>query len=127
MSDRKLVMIVEDDEDIQDIYKEMLFGRYDIDLKQCFNGKEGREAVRERKPDLVFLDLLMPVMNGEEFLRVFRHELGIKEVPVVICSVNQSLARRLLDAGEASAVMPKLFTEKDLSAVISQFLNLEIH
>lgn len=125
MSDRKFVLIVEDDEDIQDIYREMLVGLYDIDLKQCFNGQEGIEAVRERKPDLVFLDILMPVMNGEEFLKMFRNDLGITDVPVVICSVNQSLARRLLETGNASAVMPKLFTAKDLAAMVTQFLHLE--
>ena len=83
--------------------------------------------VRRQKPDLVFLDLLMPVMNGEEFLKALRMELGILDIPVVICSVNQSLARRLLDTGDASAVMPKLFTEKDLSGIIFQFLHLEAH
>ncbi|MBF0253799.1 MAG: response regulator [Candidatus Omnitrophica bacterium] len=122
--DSKLILIVEDDEDIQEIYKEMLLHTFEVQVEQRFNGREGLEAVKVRKPDLVILDLLMPVMNGEEFLKEFRFKLGIRDVPVVICSVNQVLAHRLQGDGLAEAVLPKLFMEKDLVETVKRFLGI---
>jgi len=122
---KKLVLIVEDDEDIQEIYKEMLLSTFDVDLEQRYDGKEGIESVKRRRPDLIILDLLMPVMNGEEFLKELRHGLNHKDVPVIVCSVNQSLAHKLYSRGEAEAVLPKLFLRKDLESVVGGFLKLE--
>ena len=122
---KKIILIVEDDEDIQEIYKDMLESSFDVDLKQSYNGKEGLSAVQEKTPDLVILDLLMPVMDGATFLKGLRNELNLKEVPVVICSVNQKLANELLSDKQAEAVLPKLFSQKDLIATITQLTDIE--
>ena len=97
MVQNKRVLIIEDDEDIQLIYKKMITDTFDhITIEQCYNVKEDLEAVEKQKPDMIFMDLLMPVMSGEVFLEHLRHEMKVKEVPVVVCSVNQTLANKLL-------------------------------
>jgi CheY-like chemotaxis protein len=125
LSDKKLVLIVEDDEDIQAIYREMLEMTFELEVRQAFNGKEGVDAVNEKRPDLIVLDLLMPVMNGEEFLKELRYGMNIKDIPVIICSVNQNLAQRLHKQKDAEAVLPKLFLQKDLDALLVKFLDLQ--
>lgn len=119
---RAQILIVEDDEDIQEIYREMLAGAFDADLCQKYNGKEGIDAVLAHKPDLILLDLLMPVMNGEEFLKNLRNGMNMQDVPVIICSVNQTLAQKLKDDKQANAVLPKLFSRKELIAVIANIV-----
>lgn len=120
----KHILTVEDDEDIQSIYKEILNHHFDVRLTQTFDGRQGLAAVRREKPDLVILDLLMPVMSGDEFLKEFRQTMDIRDVPVIVCSVNQTLANKLLSDRLANAVMPKFFAQKDLVALVSQFLGL---
>ncbi len=120
----KHILIVEDDEDIQSIYKEILGHHFDVRLTQTFNGRDGLAAVRSEKPDLIILDILMPVMNGDEFLKELRQNLDIRDVPVIVCSVNQTLANKLHADRLADAVMPKLFSQKDLLSLVTQFLGL---
>ncbi len=123
--EKKEILIVEDDEDIQEIYKRMIEDTFDgVEIVQRLNGAEGLKAVNEKKPQLILLDLLMPVMNGEEFLANLRHKLKLTEIPVVICSVNQSLAHRLLKQKEADAVLPKVFSLDDLVKIFEKFLGL---
>ena len=118
----KHILIVEDDEDIQGIYKEILECHFDVRLTQTFDGRQGLAAVRKEKPDLIILDILMPVMNGDEFLKELRETLDIRDVPVIVCSVNQTLANKLYTDRLADAVMPKLFGQKDLVALVTRFL-----
>lgn len=121
---KKHILIVEDDEDIQEIYKEILEHHFEVRLTQTYNGQEGLAAVRREKPDLIILDILMPVMNGDEFLREFRQTLDIRDVPVIVCSVNQTLANKLHADRMANAVMPKLFTQKDLITLVTRLLDI---
>lgn len=123
--ERKGILIVEDDEDIQEIYKRMIEDTFEgIEVVQRLNGAEGLKAVNEHRPQLILLDLLMPVMNGEEFLSNLRHKLKLTDIPVVICSVNQSLAHRLLKQKEADAVLPKVFSLEDLVKIFERFLGM---
>jgi CheY-like chemotaxis protein len=119
----KNILIVEDDEDIQAIYKEILEASFDVRLTQTYNGRQGLEAVHACKPDLILLDILMPIMNGDEFLKELRLTLDIRDVPVIVCSVNQALANKLFADRLADGVLPKLFGQKDLIALVSKFLN----
>lgn len=122
---QKRILIVEDDEDIQAIYKEILQHHFDVGLTQTFNGRDGLAAVRREKPDLILLDILMPIMNGDEFLKELRLTLDIRDVPVIVCSVNQTLANKLHADRLADAVMPKLFSQKELIGLVTQFLGLK--
>ena len=122
---QKQILIIEDDRDIQDIYKKMITDTYEgIDIEQKLNGKEGLDAVQARRPDLILLDLLMPVMDGKTFLENLRHKMKLLDIPVVVCSVNQSLANKLLRSHEVEAVLPKVFSIDDLVKVFSKILDI---
>jgi len=60
---KKTILIVEDDEDLREIYKEIL-ELYDYDVQIAFNGLEGVELYKEKKPSLVIMDVDMPVLDG---------------------------------------------------------------
>jgi len=47
------------------------------------DGREALELVKEHEPDLILLDLMMPVMDGETFLQKLRKELGKQDLPVI--------------------------------------------
>ena len=60
----KKILIVEDDSDFQDIYTLYLQGE-DYRVMKAFDGKQGLEVLDKETPDIIILDLIMPVMDGE--------------------------------------------------------------
>jgi CheY-like chemotaxis protein len=72
------------------------------------NGREALDRLRgSAAPDLVFLDLMMPVMDGWEFLRRRRDEAPLRDVPVVVLSaLGETYQREVLSLG-ADAVLQK--------------------
>lgn len=51
------------------------------------DGKEGLAAARERKPDLIITDILMPVMDGYEMCRAIKHDRALRDIPVILLTV----------------------------------------
>ncbi|HPW65013.1 MAG TPA: response regulator, partial [Candidatus Omnitrophota bacterium] len=60
----KKILIVEDDADFQDIYTLYLQGE-SHEILRAMNGREGLDCLAKTVPDLIILDLIMPVMDGE--------------------------------------------------------------
>ena len=50
------------------------------------NGQEGFEKAAEEKPDLILLDINMPIMNGHETLELLRSHPELKDIPVIMCT-----------------------------------------
>ena len=121
----KRILIIEDDSDLQDIYKTMIgISIADVEVEQCINGQQGLEAVQREMPDLIILDLLMPVMNGEVFLENLRHKLNMKDVPVIVCSVNQNLAHKLFKEKLVNAVLHKIFSVEELVRTVGKLIEV---
>jgi CheY-like chemotaxis protein len=93
MASCKSIMIVEDDADIRDTLKQVL--ELDgFDVITARNGKEAIDLLRGREgPCLIFLDLMMPVMSGWEFLQVKKANNVLAQIPVVISSASGDAAR----------------------------------
>jgi CheY-like chemotaxis protein len=81
----KLVCIVDDDDNIRDIY-ERKFVQSGFDVVLAKNGEEGLSAMREKHPDVVLLDIQMPVMGGMEVLAELKKDEALSKIPVVILS-----------------------------------------
>jgi CheY-like chemotaxis protein len=80
------VLLVEDDEDIRATLGEFLSGQ-GYEVETASNGQEGLKRLEKHKPGLVLLDLMMPVMNGWEFLEKKKTEPPeISKVPVLVIS-----------------------------------------
>src|SRR5438477_12765745 len=77
------VLIVEDDRDLRNAMAELLQGEgYEFTLAE--NGREALEALRERRPSLLLIDLLMPVMDGVELIRRLRSDAAWRDLPIVV-------------------------------------------
>ena len=84
----KEILIIEDDDDIRETLRELLmFEGYTV--SQARHGQQGLDILKKNEiPGLIFLDLMMPVMNGWEFLDEIRKETGSPffSIPIVIIS-----------------------------------------
>jgi len=86
------VLIVEDDEDIRAAMAELLESE-GFEVSVASNGKEGLEVLGQMVPPcLVLLDLMMPVMNGEDFLRHVRQDPALNVVPIIIVTASGQTA-----------------------------------
>lgn len=77
------IAIIEDDNVISQMYR-MKFEADNFDVQVAANGKDGVALVEQFKPDIILLDLQMPVMNGVEALKVIRNADWGKTIPVLI-------------------------------------------
>jgi PAS domain S-box-containing protein len=122
-----LILIVDDDVQSRQLYVSLLtpFGHQVI---EAGDGREGLEQARFRKPDLVISDILMPTMNGYEFVSALRKSPSLENVPVVFHSAS-FLDRETRSLGAACGVSHFILKpcepEKAL-AIIQEALGLEI-
>lgn len=86
----KRILIVEDDDGVAQLLEEELTEEGYL-VRRAVDGKEALEACQSFQPDLITLDLKMPVMDGLEFLDAFRQENP--HTPIVICTAYPEFKR----------------------------------
>jgi len=97
----KRVLVVEDDTDIQEVLTQVLeLEGYEVIVAD--NGLKALERLNHSKtPDLIILDMMMPVMDGWEFRAKQREDPRLADIPVVILSANGSIQQRTAFLGAA--------------------------
>jgi len=113
------IMIVDDERDIVDFVKAYL-EKEGYPTIQAYDGEAALRLWREHKPDLIVLDILMPLLDGLEFCREVRKE---SRIPIIILSARSDEEDRLsgLDLG-ADDYMVKPFSPRELVARIRAML-----
>jgi GAF domain-containing protein/DNA-binding response OmpR family regulator len=107
------VLVVEDDEVTRSVIRQTL-ERAGWSVAQAEHGRKGLERVAERRPDVIILDLMMPEMNGFEFLAAFRRSPEWRGIPVLVLTamdLNAEDRRRL--NGEVERILQKGASERD--------------
>lgn len=91
----KNILLIDDDEDDQEIF---LNAVSEVSAKaHCMGISDATQALKkladkELNPDVIFLDLNMPVMNGQEFLIAIKKHPELKKIPIIIFSTTSHLA-----------------------------------
>jgi CheY-like chemotaxis protein len=94
MSDRKQVLLVDDDEDIRDVIKEIL-SLEGIDAQIATNGEEAMERLKTcGKPDLILLDLMMPKTDGIWFCKEREKHPEFSDIPVIVLSADGQVGNK---------------------------------
>ncbi len=95
--DKKRVLLVEDDkEDVELILENLETSRADIILVIKYNGVEAYEYCTNQLnnsgdlPDLILLDLNMPLMNGHEFMSKIKQNESLKKIPVIVFTTSDA-------------------------------------
>jgi CheY-like chemotaxis protein len=81
------VLVVEDEPSIRQMVRRVLEKEGWV-VKEAENGKAGIQAVAESKPAVILLDLMMPIMNGFDFIRELRKNKDWEDIPVVILTAK---------------------------------------
>ncbi|KKR04079.1 MAG: Response regulator receiver protein [Parcubacteria group bacterium GW2011_GWF2_39_13b] len=81
----KKILIIEDEEILLNILKKKLIDeKYEV--LTALDGEEGLQIMKEKKPDLILLDILMPKKNGFEVMEEMIKDPELKNIPIIIVS-----------------------------------------
>lgn len=95
------ILVVEDDPALNDAYKTILSAA-GYPVNTAFNGEEALRATKAQEPDIIFLDLRMPVMDGIEFLKAYQPKDRHPHVKIIVFS-NYDMQREVDEAYQLGA------------------------
>ncbi|MGH7661364.1 MAG: response regulator [Vulcanimicrobiaceae bacterium] len=115
---RGLVLIIDDDDALRTLLRKLL-ERERFHVIEASNGREGIDVATREQPDLVLMDWIMPVMDGEEATVGLRHARATAQIPVVMLT-HRSRAQDKLEALHAGVqdFVPKPFDFRTLVQII---------
>ena len=123
MPDRRRVLVVDDEPDVLLLCRVNLeFEGYEV--MEAGDGVEAMTRVRERRPDVILLDVMMPRMDGWQVLTELKSDPDLQDIPVVMLTakVQDQDQIRGWSAG-ASEYITKPFSPLSLSQVLEDVLN----
>ena len=85
------ILVVDDDADVREAVEEILRAE-GYETRGAANGKEAQDALESggERPDLILLDLMMPIMNGWEFYELISRDKSVSSIPVVVMSAQDT-------------------------------------
>jgi two-component system alkaline phosphatase synthesis response regulator PhoP len=122
------ILIVEDERDIAGLIKHTLERNADTEADMVFSGDAALKAMTERPPDLVILDLNLPVVNGVEICRIVKSRSDLKHVSVIMLTARTSEDDRVtgLEIG-ADDYITKPFSLRELTARVRAVLRRAVN
>lgn len=118
-SPRPLVLIVEDDPDLRTLLASLV-GMLDVDTVTAEHGLAALDAMDRRTPDLVILDMKMPVMDGWAYCDQLARRPGPRP-PILVVTAAADVAARAATVG-AEAWLEKPFEPEELLAVVERLV-----
>jgi DNA-binding response OmpR family regulator len=82
------ILVVEDNESLNDVYK-LILTKAGHDVTTAFNGAEALKVVKQSRPDLILLDMLMPEMGGLSFLKKFNPPKDSKIEIIIMSNLDE--------------------------------------
>ena len=119
----KKILVVEDDKYLRDIIVEKL-KRENFEVLEAIDGEVGWKMANNDHPDLVVLDIILPLLNGFDFLELLRKNPEVAQTPVIILSNlgQPDDVERGKTLGAKDYLVKAHFTPKDLVEKVKQYV-----
>ncbi|MEF3191004.1 MAG: PAS domain S-box protein [Campylobacterales bacterium] len=118
------ILIVEDIETNRAVVRGYLES-FPVTLLEAANGCEGVEMALLHQPDLILMDIQMPVMDGYEAIKQIRAHPQVAQIPIIVLTASIYLALKNAQVEQVQGVLRKPFTKSDLINMIAQTLHLD--
>ena len=116
-----------DDIPLNLVLVQKMLAKFNFTLRTAANGQQALDAVAEKKPDLILLDLMMPGIDGFEVIRRLRENPDTADIQIVILSAlnsNEDVVKGF-NVGANDFIMKPIIMEKLLSCVVTQMQLVE--
>jgi two-component system cell cycle response regulator DivK len=119
----KRILIVEDHEDARRILRDML-ETTDYELVEAENGEQALEAVARQRPDLILMDIQLPILDGYEATRRIKADPALRSIPIIaVTSYALSGDEAKARAAGCDDFIPKPYSPRQLLAKVRQYLD----
>lgn len=116
------VLVVEDDAAIAELYR-IVFTRKQYRYELAVDGEDGLKKLKEIKPDIALIDIMMPKMNGMELLQKMKQDPELKDIPVFVLSnlTDVAMEERLLGSGAIKYVVKSQCLPGEIVTMVDEF------
>ncbi len=116
------ILVVEDDQEIRSMITDLLSPNYTI--VEASNGKEALRIVNMQRPILIISDIVMPEMNGVEFVKIMKTQEFTGHIPIILLSSKSSIESQIegFEVG-ADAYINKPFNFRHLEVIVESLLH----
>ena len=117
------IAIIEDDQAISQMYR-IKFEAEDYDVETAENGQLGLQLIESMRPDIILLDLMMPVMSGEEMLAALRATAWGKSIKVIILTNRgeQEIPPEVKELGVTAIILKADMTPRQVAQLVKNKL-----
>lgn len=118
---RNRILCIEDDVDMLELFR-VLLTRQGYVVQGVTKGQEGLDIIRKEKPDLVILDIMMPVMDGWQVYQQMKEDETTRNIPTIVVTAKSQLIDKVLglEIAKVDAYIGKPFSPQELLDSISK-------
>ena len=118
----KVILIVEDDPKSLELTRDVIEAS-GYSTISAIDGEQGVKLARDKKPDLILMDIMMPKMDGYTACHAIKMDELIKEIPVImLTAAGYELNKKFAQNMGASGYITKPFNIEELQGIINQYL-----
>jgi len=123
VASRNRILCIEDDVDMLELFQ-VLLTRHGYVVQGVTKGQEGLDVIRREKPDLVILDIMMPVMDGWQVYQQMKEDEATRHIPTIVVTAKSQLIDKVLglEIAKVDAYIGKPFSPQELLDSISKVL-----
>jgi CheY-like chemotaxis protein len=119
---RQLILVADDEPEILDLLTRTL-SRHGFEVLQASSGREAMALIRQARPQLVLLDILMPGMDGVDICKAMRADVELSQVPVLFASaLDEARLHAVADEAGATDYVSKPLILGDLLNLVGKYL-----
>lgn len=120
----KTILLVEDELPFRKIYKDALKMTYGYEIAEAEDGEEAMELVKQKTPDLILLDLVLPKLNGFDVLARIKNDPDLTHIPVIVYSVmaDKASIERAMKLGASDFTIKGVTPAAEVTQKVRQLL-----
>ncbi|NJN73008.1 MAG: response regulator [Limnothrix sp. RL_2_0] len=120
-------ILIVDDSRVNRLLFQKLFAPHPFELAEACNGEEAIAQWQTWQPDLIFMDLLMPIMDGEQAIRTIRQHPNGHTVKIIACTASLQIEQKIrLQAAGCDDFLGKPFRTPDVFKLLKQYLDVPL-
>jgi two-component system, cell cycle response regulator DivK len=118
----KRILVVEDQPDSRQIIRDMVAGT-DYEITEAENGEEALAAIAKQRPDLILMDIQLPIMDGYTATRLIKTDPDLRSIPIIaVTSYALASEEKKARAAGCDDYVTKPFSPRQMLAKIRQYM-----